>query len=73
MASWLPYVAVVVSVLAFLASQREVRRMAKVDYVKALETRIADCEEHREELRQEVRKLRNENIDLLRRVVRLEE
>lgn len=72
MAEWLPYLAVGISVITFLASQREIARRAKVDEVVKLEQRIKQCENDRLELKREVHVLRDENIDLMRRVVGLE-
>lgn len=72
-AKWLPYVATAIAALTFLASQREIGRRAKVDYVNELEERIKDCEADRADLRRQVRQYRAENLELQRRVLRLEE
>lgn len=71
-ADWLPYIAIAIAALTFAASQREVRRRAKVDYVTSLEGRVEDCEKARGELQRRVRDLEDENVNLLRRVMGLE-
>lgn len=68
----LPYIAIAISIATFAAAQRESRRRAKVDYVNGLEERISECERDRTDLRTQVKQYRDENLDLLRRVMRLE-
>lgn len=72
LATSLPYVAIAVAIATFVASQREFGRRAKVDYVAGLEERIEECEKDRKDLRVKLQQLRDENVDLMRRVVRVE-
>jgi chromosome segregation ATPase len=78
-AAYVPWIALGVAIATFVASQREVRRRAKVDYVNQLETRIETCEAERERLRKEgqdarreIATLKDENFDLMRRMSDLE-
>lgn len=73
MATWLAVLAVATSVLTFLAGQREVARRAKLDYVASLEHRIEECEADRTRLQKDVHDQRELNLDLMKRVFRLEE
>lgn len=75
----LPYAALLIALGTFVASQREFRRRAKVDYVSGLETRILDVERQNASLASRVSEcerdraaLRDENFDLMRRLTRLE-
>ncbi len=72
--------ALFVAVATFVLAQRDSRKHARTDYVSQLEQRIGDCERDRENLRKEmttlrrrVGELRDENVDLMRRLVRLEQ
>lgn len=64
--------AVIIAAISFAASQREFRRRAKTDYVASLERRIEECEQDRDELHKKLGELEDENVKLLRRIVRLE-
>lgn len=64
--------ALVIAALSFVASQREFKRRAKTDYVVGLEKRIEECEDDRTQLHKKLDDLEEENVRLLRRIVRLE-
>jgi hypothetical protein len=70
--TWVPWLALGVAFATLLFGQLEVRRRAKVDYVAQLEHRIETCEHERAKLREDVKELRERELDLMRRVYRLE-
>lgn len=72
-AVWLPIFSLGISLFTFVAGQREVSRRAKVDYVAELEHRIEECEADRTRLQRDVHDMREEHLDLMRRMFRLED
>jgi hypothetical protein len=78
-AASVPWIALAVAIATFVATQREVRRRAKVDYVNQLEDRnkncLSECLELRSEcveLRKQVSTLKDENFQLMRRIADIE-
>lgn len=78
-ATWLPILAIGLAFATFIATQVDMRRRAKSDYTEQLEHRMQQCEKSRAEqdvliTRQtdQIRELRDENFDLMKRVLRLE-
>lgn len=73
----LPLAALVVSgaslVLATFFAARSLSKSASAEYVDQLEKRVAECEKVRLWQTEEISRLRDRELDLLTRLVRLEE
>jgi hypothetical protein len=76
-------VAVIIALATFITGVMARRRLVKIDHVKVLELSLReqievlknkhdDCERLRIELDREVKRLRAENMNMMRRLVRLE-
>ena len=70
MASWaIPISALIISAFSLLIVVIGMKKKANGDYVEGLERRIEKLENDLKESRAEVFRLRNDNIDLMRRVL----
>ena len=67
-ATWLPYIAVVISIATFISAQLTARRAATVSYVQQLERRLDDCIQACKESNIERDRLVREVIELTRRL-----
>lgn len=72
-------IAMATFIAAVVMNSRTLTRVASSEWVRQLEKRIDDCEEDRKELheelntsKREIRLLRGENIELMRKLVLLE-
>jgi len=71
--SWaVPLAALIVSLTALLYAVLSGRAKASADYVRVLEARVTHAEESLRECRAESAKLREENFDLMRRLMHVE-
>jgi hypothetical protein len=59
-------------VLSTVFAARSLSRSASADYVGQLEKRITECERDRADLHRQVRALQRREVDLLTRIVKLE-
>lgn len=70
--SWIALAALLLSALTFVSTQFGSRRTATASYVAQLERRVEDLEKDLVEERERSRGLVAENIELLRRLARLD-
>ena len=68
--TWIvPLIALLISVMTFIATQISIRRSADENYVKSLETRLVRCEAEMNDCQAERKRLTDENLDLMRRLM----
>lgn len=59
-------------IVSTILASRSLSRSASADYVDQLEKRITECEKDRAQLRYELRALRDRELELMTRLLKLE-